>query len=439
LRLSVTAVLAACGWTAGCATDGSSVAKDDIWAPPASVKTKPTDDEQRPWYSPSNLRAWDWEMFHPKPPPGPADSLVLRGDSLEAERSPADSKAAAQLGSAHELYRRGEYAEARRLFRSVADNTKNSTQVAEEARYFEAECLRQQGYYPSAADTYVQMLNDFPSGTYREQAVQRIFDIANFWLDDTRQEMVEVKERREGKRWFVGQNFFHWDKTKPLLDEEGHAIEKLEQVHYNDIVGPYADRALFLMGSVKFYNEDYRDADHYFSQLVEMHPNSKLAPQAVELAIIAKELSPGGSDYDGRKVAEARKLVHTALNSYPELAAQKSEFLERQLIGITLQQAETDYKRAEFYRRIGHPESAYFYYEIVRRRYPGTKYADQATQKKSELETAAQKEGKALPGAGGIRPGQLVPGPETAPSPRPLPQGIETAPPPRPLPGPPLN
>lgn len=40
---------------------------------------------------------------------------------------------------------------------------------------------------------------------------------------------------------------------------------------------------------------------------------------------------------------------------------------------------------AEYYEKTGHPGSAYFYYEIVRRRYPGTKYSDQATKRMAEL------------------------------------------------------
>ena len=65
------------------------------------------------------------------------------------------------------------------------------------------------------------MLNDFPSGAYREQAVQHMFEIANYWLDDTRKEMAEYKEEREGKRWIVWPEFVHFEATKPLLDEEG--------------------------------------------------------------------------------------------------------------------------------------------------------------------------------------------------------------------------
>jgi hypothetical protein len=103
-------------------------------------------------------------------------------------------------------------------------------------------------------------------------------------------------------------------------------------------------------------------------------------------------LSTGGPDYDGRKAAEARQLVHKAQDQYHELATDKKDFLERQLISINLEQAEKDYRTADFYRRTNHPGSAYFYYEIVKRRYPGTPLAEKADQRMKELETKHQKE-----------------------------------------------
>jgi outer membrane protein assembly factor BamD (BamD/ComL family) len=390
----------------------------------------------------ANGCTWNaWSLLPaPQAPPGAADSLVLRGDQLEAENPGV--AVPPQLTGARELFRQGDYEKARKLFAYVADNTKNSTQVAEEARYYEAECLRLQEYYPSAADKYAKLLADFPSGVYREQAVQRMFDIANYWLEDTRTEMEQAREKTEGKRWFTDQHFVNWNKTKPLLDEQGRALEKLEQVQYNDIAGQQglADKALYLMGMVAFYNGDYREADHHFSALVERYDKSPFTPQAIELDVIAKNLATGGSDYDGKLSADARKLIHKALQGYPELAAQKGEFLERQLIGITLQQAEKDYKIGEFYQRTGHPESAYFYYEIVRRRYPGTKYFDMATERMYELRGKVEKlqqaagpvvppaPGPAAPPPGPLQPGmplQELPGvPETAPVPRPLPGGM---------------
>lgn len=364
--------------------------------------------------------SWDlWGLVRPTPlPEGPSEAFVLRGDQLEPKKTSPNAAWSADLAAAHEYYRRGDYGKAEKLFRRLADNQKNPPHVAEEARYYEAECVRRQGRLPKAADLYARMLNDFPAGQYREQAVQHMFDIANYWLDDTRAEMEEAKK---GNKWYGWKHLVHLEKSKPLLDEEGRALEKLEQVRYNDMTGPLADKALFLCGMVKFFREDYKEADHYFTQLVEMHANSPLAPQALELAIIAKHLSTGGADYDGRKVAEARQLVDTALRSYPELASQKAEFLHRQIVGITLQQAEKDYKIAEFYRRTGHPQSAYFYYEIVRRRYPGTKYFDLATQRMHEIRAEAEKAGDSPPVPPPGAPIGKTRAPETTPPPRPLP------------------
>jgi hypothetical protein len=71
--------------------------------------------------------------------------------------------------------------------------------------------------------------------------------------------------------------------------------------------------------------------------------------------------------------------------------------LQNQLLTINLQQAEKDYGIAEFYRRTGHPGSAYFYYELVRRRYPGSKQADKATQRMAELKDRVESEQAGAP------------------------------------------
>ena len=41
----------------------------------------------------------------------------------------------------------------------------------------------------------------------------------------------------------------------------------LEKVQLNDLQSPLADQSLFLCGSVKYYDEDFAEADYYFSQI----------------------------------------------------------------------------------------------------------------------------------------------------------------------------
>jgi outer membrane protein assembly factor BamD (BamD/ComL family) len=364
-------------------------------------------------------------------------------------------EAQADMAAAEELFAAGKFSEAQDRFERVADNTANPPLLAEKARFHQAECLRERGYWPKSVDVYNKMLTDFPAGVYREQACARMFEIADRWLDDTRDEMELDREKREGKRWMVVTNPFHLDSRKPLFDEEGRALQALEQIHYNDITGPSADKALFMAGYVHFYRGNYRDADHFFTQLIEMHKDSPLRPQAIELAIMSKNNSTGGADYDGRKASEALKLVNYAESSDPQLVEKRGEFLTRQKMAIRFQQAEKDYKTAEFYQRTGHPGSAYFYYELVRRRYPGTKYSDLATVRMEQLKEQIEAE-KAKPKSPGMfeeikgkwdrlwnkdpivpnraaQPGEAPAGPEFS-RPQVPPAGSQALPPPKPLP-----
>jgi len=323
------------------------------------------------------LKEYLWE-----PPTRPVgDAMSIRAGNFTG----TPSELSPELKSAHEKYKAGDISSAEKMYHKVADNTKNPPTVAEEARFYEAECLFQQEHWPKACDTYHKMLLDFPSGTYRMQACKRMFDIANFWCDDVRAEQRVKRENADKTFNFHITPVVHFEKKKPTLDIEGRALQALENVHLHDIGGPLADKALFLAGGIKFYREDYKEADYYYTQLVEQHPNSELAPKAIELGIIAKHLSTGGSDYDGRKVAEARLLVDTAIRAYPELAQQKDDFLKRQLTSIDYQQAEKDFNVAEFYRRTKHPGAAYYYYEIVRRTYPRTKFAEEATLRMTQI------------------------------------------------------
>jgi outer membrane protein assembly factor BamD (BamD/ComL family) len=374
--------------------------------------------------------AWDapFHMFDtPKPPPPPAESLILRTGGLEPEKPAAEGTAEAALAGAKVHFRDAEYTKAERLFRSIADEKKNKPEIAEEARFYEAECNRLEDHLPKAADLYTKMLNDFPNGAFREQANQHLFEIADKWLDDTREEIRQAEEVREGKRWFTSPHFMHFEKESPFLDQEGRALEALDTVRISDILstkteGRLADKALFMSGKVKLFNNDYRAADDCFTQLVEQYPDSPYAPQAVEMGIMCKQLGTGGARYDGRKVAEARVLVDKALRNYPELATgEKRERMERQLIGIQLQQAEKDFEVAEFYRRSDHLPSAYFYYEIVRRRYPGTRFADQATERMHEIHDGAEKQ---QAGSTSVK----VPSVPAAPTPAAQAQGVWGAP-----------
>ena len=386
-----------------------------------------------------------WDELNPwhKDDPAPSvarESLILGPNGLSpAQLTMIESNP--DLVAAKEVVRQGDYDKAEKLFHRIAEKaTKDDPLIAEDARFNEAECLRMQGRYPKAADTYIKMLNDFGGRVrHTDEAVEQLFNIANYWLDDTRKEIEETKEKTDGKRWFVAPHFLHpMDKSKPFFDEEGRAIEALEHVCYSAIRGgKYADKARYMIGTVKFFNEDFREADFQFTEIVERYKDSPYYAQTAEMAILSKNLSTGGSDYDGRKCAEARKMYPIAQTSYrameskdPKEAQEKEAQLAHIMAGVTMQQAEKDYKMAEFYRHRDRLESAYFMYEIVRRRYPATSYADMAMAQMQKIRDKVAKDNKGklpMPEATPLQPDgsifyQQLPGaPQPAPSAQPAP------------------
>jgi TolA-binding protein len=301
-----------------------------------------------------------------------------------------DPNAEAKLENAEKLFADGEYRRAQAIFADVADNTQNPTLLAEKARFHEAECLRMRKRYPDAVATYNRLLMDFPSGAYRQQACDRMYEIAYGWLET--ETLADIESELAGTRQPWWQRKMKMpnplDSTKPLIDTEGEALRALENVQTHDLIGPNADKALFWLGYVNFYRGRFEEADQYFSSLVEMHKDSKLRPVALKMAIMAKNNSTGGSVYDSTKASEALQLVHHAEATEPTYARDEkdSAWLTRQKMAIQMQLAEKEFRTAEYYERTNHLPSAYYCYELVCRRYAGTKYSDLAKARLAELD-----------------------------------------------------
>jgi outer membrane protein assembly factor BamD (BamD/ComL family) len=229
-------------------------------------------------------------------------------------------------------------------------------------------------------------------------------------------------------------SFVHFGPDMPLLDTEGHATRVLEAIQIREKVlhTPLGEQVLLYLGRLRFFREDYDDADRFFTDLYEHYPNSNFAAEAIKASIQCKQLRTGGTCYDQRTVEESRKLIHTAQTAYAEFA-KEPEWIEKQLISINLQQADRDWRIAEHYRWTKHPGAAYFCYEVVRRCYPNTKYAAMAENRIRELE---QRHPEAIrPAPPGSPPGDSPGAPNLPPTtPGPATPGAPGSSPPRLLP-----
>lgn len=302
-----------------------------------------------------------------------------------------DPEAEAKMATAEQLFAEGRYQEAQAAFADIADNTYNPVLMAEKARYMESECLRLRGKLSEAVAHYHRQLQDFPTGPYRERACTQIYDIAYKWLEEGTLADIEAEMNGTKLPWYERLTKTlpnPTDGTRPTFDGEGEALKYLEITHTHDLTGPTADKALFWCGYVHFYRGRFEDADYFFSQLVEMHKESPLWEESLKLAVIAKNNSTGGSVYDSSKASEALQLVHHAEAAVPEFNKniEKSAWLNRQKLAVRMQLAEKDFQMAQYYERTNHLPSAYFYYELVTRRYPGTKLAEEAQQRMLALD-----------------------------------------------------
>ncbi|GBD35920.1 Outer membrane protein assembly factor BamD [bacterium HR36] len=339
------------------------------------------------------VSSFSWsELTKPRvelPPPPP--EKVFRAGHWEEEPAPPPGTLAGDLASARVLFQRGEYGNAEKVFSWLADRAEREKEpnIFEEALYWLGESQFAQRKYPAARMTYKRLLDKFPNSRFRSEVIRREVEIAENWLEDTREEL----RASEQGRWYLPR-IFHFEKEKPLVGVESNALSTLQDAYLQDPTGPLAPHCLDRLAAVNFIRQEWDDADRYYTLLAETHPRSPLAPAALRRAIEAKVNSVPGPEYDDTKLAEARQLIDTALRKYPELRNPESQaYLQATLSAIHDRQAQKDYNVAEFYRRTGLLGSAYFYYELVRRRYSGTRWAQLAEERIQELRQRVEKDG----------------------------------------------
>lgn len=298
-----------------------------------------------------------------------------------------DAQADAKMAEAEQLFAEGKYADARRLFGPLADNTYNSAHVQEKARFLEGECCRMDGKLPEAVATYNRSLKDHVNGVYSRQAADRMFTIAEGWRKDV---MPEGTDGVKQASWWVPNLT---DPSRPRIDPDGEMVKTYENIAEGAPHAECAEKAMFWAAYLHYAHGQYEDADHYFSTLAEYYPDSPLRADAVRYAIDAKNRAVGGPYYDGQKSAEALRLIHNLEASQPEYrkGGEKQEWLTHMKLTVRDGQAERDFESAEYYRRSGKYGSAYFYYKLVQRRYPGTKWSDKAVGRIDEMKAIQAK------------------------------------------------
>ncbi|MEW4528519.1 tetratricopeptide repeat protein [Maioricimonas sp. JC845] len=405
-------------------------------------------------------------------------------EELSRNASLPDSAALAAFEEAEALYRAGNYKEAEKRFKAMAkerrykDNTIGAQlsrlfgtdtespldpqtsygdPLEEDALFMLAECQFAQRRYPYAQDSYDDLLNRYPSTRHLDAVTRRLFRISQYWLGFSEDALaaaekseIEMAEhvatldetdtnalpKRRPSAMAVVPNVA--DRSRPVFDAEGRAIQALRSIWLHDAAGPLADDALMLSANHYLQKGDYIEAARYYRLVREQYPDSPHFKHAYILGSHVTLASYSGPEYDGATLEQAKDLKQTATRLFPDLSEEERKRLQAELATISEQEIAREWAKVEFYRRKNQPESVSLYCYLIINRYPDSKYAEMARRMLEEQQPLLAKQR-----GGTAAPGNVPAVPAAPPAPKgdqpfnPLPDAPAASPAPQPTPAPP--
>lgn len=284
-------------------------------------------------------------------------------------RGPNENVARAAMDEADAFFKGGDYESAMPKYKQVVDRWPDSS-LEEDALWQLAECQFFTDQYAKAEDTYDELVKKYANTKYLDRVAQRQFVIAQYWvaLDDKHKYVTLVP------------NLF--DRSRPLFDTRGRAIKAFDHVRLNDPRGALADDSIMAQANAHFLRRQWLDADYFYGLLRTEYPDSDFLLQAHLLGLQAKLQAYQGPAYEGSILEEASVLADQVVVQFPDqLSREEESRVDRTRKAIATELADRHWKRAEFYAKGKHYNSARIYYALVARDYPETQLAEAARTK----------------------------------------------------------
>jgi outer membrane protein assembly factor BamD (BamD/ComL family) len=349
-----------------------------------------------------------WDVESISSPMG-ANSLALLGRDDEKSRRRQQLLMSGQgekeLEEAIEQYENGNKGSAVRKFVSIAKRY-NETATGEEAQFRYASAMYESNVFAKAQDGYSKLLTEYPSTRYMDDATKRLFRISRYWLDlagarpsseilqaSFEEETPDTKPDRSKDpttRVPLLPNIF--DKSRPVFDTKGRALQALRTIWLSDPTGDLADDALMMTASHYLNKGDYVEADRFFKILRDEYPRSPHLEDAFVLGSHVKLMSYQGALYDGTPLSDAEQLKEKTLRMFPD--NKNREKLKSELKAVTEAAAQRDWEMVEYYRKKNKPRAMAVYCEQVIQNHPNSSYAELAH---SQLQRISPEKIKNLP------------------------------------------
>ncbi len=319
-----------------------------------------------------------------------ADALEGRDSSALASGRRFSAEERQQIIRCRNAFDRGDYDTAISRCREAAEKLSGSS-LGEEALYLLAESYYAQQKFPRAQDHYQELFADYPSTRFVEPVTGRLYDIATRWLQipqqkpesDIRQVSAQLELPAEPEkpadptlRYRILPNFH--DRSRPVFDTQGRALQALKAIWMNDPTGPLADDALMLTANYYQQRRNYVEADRYYRILREEYPDSQYLEAAFLLGGHALQASYQGPMYDGNDLVAARRLKQQSLYLFP--ASAQRQQVRKDLGDLEQLEAERLWAMVDYYNRKQSPRAIAIACVKLISAFPESAQADQARQ-----------------------------------------------------------
>jgi TolA-binding protein len=278
---------------------------------------------------------------------------------------PDEKIARATMQEGQVLFRDKKYVEAAEKFATVADRWPDSP-LEEDAWFLQGESEFFSDQYSKAHDTYGGLLKKYTNTRHLDTVAAREFAIGRYW------------EQLEGVKptWPVTPNFT--DKSRPMFDTFGFAVQAYERVRMYDPTGPLADASVLALANAYFRRGQFENAAYNYDLLRKEYPNSKYQMSAHVLGLQANMRLYQGTTYPIGPLNNAKKIADQTLNQYGDKLGKERDRIALARARIIEEKANREYILAKYYEQHDYFGAARMYYQGVIDEYPTTEKAKEA-------------------------------------------------------------
>ena len=297
------------------------------------------------------------------PEPG-AGSVIFQPGKKAKYVSPGEEEIS---GDATELFQIGQTAEKQGNFKRAINAYKSLVKrhpkdaLAGNALYRSAQLQEQLHSYTPAAESFLQLVERYPSSPHFEEAIEAQFRIGEIYLNGKKLKVLGI----------------------PIASALDRAVTIFANVVRTAPYGKYTARAQFDIGLAREKQGANDAALQAYQAVVDKFPTEPLAVDAqYQIGYIWFTASQKGTN-DAAAATNAKTAFQDFLFHYPK--SEKAAQARANLDILEHKQTTNSYKVAKFYDKQKYYRAAVIYYNEVIRQQPGTEESNEAKKRIDQL------------------------------------------------------